>query len=266
MQPLLTRFDDNPLIKRLGVREPRLSARRAFVIAFGIGVSGLVLGIAGVQASYWRALEAGWWGLWAMVVSVPLLVALVAVLHTQRDMQRGAYQLLYLSTLPDERLVRGYVAAVLYQARLPIAVMVGVMPLHVVTAFFMLVRINAQVANVSPYITPAPPSRFEILLPTLAFMLLSIMLWSLNGLAALIGVYSALTRQGLLAASFQAIFLVVLATAWLTAPVWVSLLVPQIIQLTVTLCAPAAYVGGFTIIWEAASLQASQAIRRPFDT
>ena len=146
MPDLLGFFAHNPMIAHLQRRAAtdRLSIGRLLWWVFGGGLLLLVGSVWAVQNSYFRLMDGAWLLAWAVSFGVPMATAGTAALLTVRDIQSGPFDLLYMSQLSDEAIVGGYVALSLYRVRPLIALVMAILPLHVVAAFYTLIETNAR--------------------------------------------------------------------------------------------------------------------------
>jgi hypothetical protein len=256
-------FEQNPIIQRTFEYPSNYTMRQ---LLWGTVVAAWMLGAVGgvlILHGYYSLVNFLWLVTWGTTVLSPVVMAGVAAQFMVREIQTGEFELLYLTTMADDKLIWGYIISTMYRMRWLIAVMVAIMPLLVICTFYVLIWLNAIVTNISPYIQSNPPSQTEILLPTLAFMLLVIGMWEAAVLGTATGISFALRyrRRGMaiivsIAAASFVMFL-------LTSAVWFALLIPQAAQISMTICAPVIFVVFFVLIWEYMMRWSRLSVRMP---
>jgi hypothetical protein len=113
--------EDNPLTARLIGKPAELPT--AYWLMLGVSVSCAVIMAVLVSNVYYSSrvwglfTQAVFWLLVGIHIFVPLIVSLVAVLLTGRDVQSEDYQLLCATLVPDEKFVSGYITATFYKLR-----------------------------------------------------------------------------------------------------------------------------------------------------
>lgn len=256
-------FEQNPIIQRTIAQPATYTMRQLLWGIVPVSWSLAALGTVAILEGYYSLVSFLWFVTWGMLVFSPVVIAGATAQLMVAEIQTGQFELLYLTTMADDKLVWGYIISMLYRMRLLVALKVAIMPLLVICTFYILIWLNVVVTNISPFVRAVPPSRSEILLPTLTFMVLTTGMWEANGLGAATGIRFALRyrQRGMaiiasIAASTFAMFL-------LTSAVWFALLLPQAAQVSITICAPVIFVVFFLLIWDYMLRWARVSVRMP---
>ncbi len=122
------RMDTNLLLIRLIGKPEQHSWGTAIRLAGGIGLIAIVVTFVSLLAS-------NRWGVYTLsilfiaVIGVniltPVVVSLIAVNLTLREVENGEYDLIRVSVLPDNEFVSSYITAAMYRSRYWLAVMAG---------------------------------------------------------------------------------------------------------------------------------------------
>lgn len=194
----------NPLLTRLTARPSRLSARACFWLAFGLGVSTLLVSVQLFLADHnpnFRTLIYVLPVLFAaLAAAVPPVVALVAGSTTARNVADGSYELLTATTLSDAAIVQGYVFAALYRVRWLLALVVSFAPPLVVGMLDSALHVAIYLCRVDHFYHTgdySPQMDYSVCsMPSVdvsfTWLLIALGLWGLNLLAAALGVGLAL--------------------------------------------------------------------------
>lgn len=263
IQPIRDLFEHNPIIRRTIQHPAKYTMRQ---LAWGTVVVSWLLGIMGgllIQQGYYSLVSFLWMVTWGTMILSPVVIAGAAAQFMVTEIQTGQFELLYLTAMADDRLILGYIISMVYRMRLLVAVMVAIMPLLVISTFYVLIWLNVRVTNISPYIQADPPSRGEILLPTLAFMLLVMGMWETAGLGAATGISFALRYRQRGIAIIMSVAACTLAMFMITGAVWLALLIPQAAQVSMTICGPVIFVAFFIMIWEYVMRLSRFSVRMP---
>jgi hypothetical protein len=198
----------NPLIAQVLRQDRRadrgLSLRACLRLAFGLGLIGLF-------AATWHALtttsnEIGLGiglilaGGWLFHVVMPLIMASAAATFTRHTMQAGDFELLYLTPISNDTLVRAFVFTALYRGRYFLMLLVALTPFLVIETFLLFIVLETLII----YYTLITPTYWEIVTPALAALMILVGLWGATLLGAAVGVQSALTRRHMASAALFA--------------------------------------------------------------
>ncbi|MCI0712888.1 MAG: hypothetical protein L0154_22215 [Chloroflexi bacterium] len=256
-------FEQNPIIQHTIHHPAKYTMRQLLWGIVPVSWSLAALGTVAILEGYYSLVSFLWFVTWGVMVFSPVVIAGATAQWMVTEIQTGQFELLYLTTMADDKFIWGYVISMLYRMRLLIAVMVAIMPLLVISTFYILIRLNVVVTNISPFIQATPPSRLEILLPTSVFMILTIGMWGASGLGAAAGVSYALRYRQRSMAIMVSIISTTVAMLLLTSAVWFALLLPQAAQVSITICSPVIFVVFFVLIWDYMLRRARLSVRMP---
>ena len=247
----------NPLVVRLVGKSNWLSLRACFWLAFGLGITGLILSawmfLNGYESvNLWAGMRTSGAQRWVFVMDTflprgltlaplvftllaPIVVVFFAITMTTRDVSSNTYVLMCLTSIPNRDVVSGYIYTAFYRARLLIALAVGLMPVWVVSLLEYDVRVAAilEASREADIRLPYFLFRFERLLepPTIADILVWLIaiigLWGMNWLAASLGVAVALRQHRMLYAVIIAPLIIAslfIAFLWLYPPLYMPTL------------------------------------------
>ena len=204
-------LDANPLIAQLKRQPTRLTLRRTLWLGFGLGL--LSLGISTAAVLTTRAQQFGLLANllfttgWLITALTPFLTAVTAAALTRRTLRPERFDLVRLTPLENRTLLHALVFAALFRMRLVYLVLVIVMPVLVVEAFFALVTIDVPAYY---YLLNEPPY-WEIVGPTLVAVAIIVDLWIMNLLGAAVGVRAGVLQSRTQAAAATAVLKVLIA-------------------------------------------------------
>lgn len=191
----------NPITHRLNRRHRWPSLRQTFWLGFGFGLLNLAIttwALLNLHEALLRWLIFIGWG---MLVIGPLLAAPIATMMTRRDLIGDQYELLFLTSLSDEKLVQGYIGAALYRLRLLIALGVGSIPMVTLTSIYLGLRYEAIYLSITGYYGSVQDVASTPTMPEIAWLGVlaigfSLFVGTFNFVAAALGVVSALRWHG----------------------------------------------------------------------
>ncbi len=191
---------DNPVYDRLtGDRRPP-SMRVTVIGGVVMGLGLLALSIFGVRA----AVDSQWWAVlrtaaWIYGLLLPFGVSTAAAIIAGRDLTPGA-RLDLKNGVSPQKVVEGYMRAALFRMRVPLAIMIGLLPVIVVGPFTHVISGELFFGGSDGYVCmpmPCPPDLSSTLYTvawSLAQSAAGIGLLGLNAFAAALGIYIALGR------------------------------------------------------------------------
>ncbi len=215
----------NPLLSRLIGKPVLFSVRAACWVAFVLGL----IGLAFTSFVLLNAREAVGpltflpFAFTAFLALVPSIVALIAATLTARDTHTESYELLKTTDISDMAIVQSYVFAALYKLRFLLALTAGAIPAIAVSTFDLIVRDRALLCSAgasSDTDCQPPPGTMGI-----AWLMIVIGLWGLNGVAASVGVNWALKWQNEVAAIATA-SVAMFILSLLAAGFWLAIFLP----------------------------------------
>lgn len=187
----------NPVAHRLTRQHRWPSLRLTFWLGFALGLLSLTISMWALLHLRENLLNFLLLGAWGVMLISPMLIAPMAAFMTGRDLKGDKYELLYITSLSDEKLVQGYILAALYRLRGLIVAGVGLMPALVISMVYVGLRYEAVFATQNGFYRSfqeetAVPNPAEITWLALVFMAVSFFIVSLNFPAAGLGVALAL--------------------------------------------------------------------------
>lgn len=194
----------NPLYERLTHNARPPSMRVCLWLAFGLGLATLAyMSWVMLYQPYtpYSTIAVGLMVASALLLFLlPVVVGITAATITARDAQGEEYQLLRLTNLSPRSIVWGYIGAALHRLRLPLALMIGTMPVLVVGMLWMSIEIAAIFANISMScpVGPCGPSTLNAESANSLYwggysgLAGVIALWGVTLLAAMLGVWLGL--------------------------------------------------------------------------
>ena len=250
----------NPFMIHLR-RKPANSFRQAVWLASFLAIFWLGLGAGIIYFGYYDLLEFGWWVGWIIYLAVPLILAVAGAILTQQEIQVDQYQLVYITPLTEKRIVWGYIFMTLYRMRFWIALMVGSLPLLVLSAFYKFTKFSYQVAYRSP-VKPSPlPTRADILILLMAFSSLLMVYWFVSILSAVAGVSLTLRFRQSGLAGVAALLTMSSGLLVLLAPLLIAFAAPIVLRLALLLCAPSGFLLFVPLFWVAMYRMGQQWVR-----
>jgi hypothetical protein len=186
----------NPIFFRVVAQGRWPSLRTSFILAFALGLVSLAAGTAAVLLAGEAIYELMIWlaGLIALLMFITALVIAVVATILAADTKQD--QMLALTTLNPYIRVRGCIAAALYRVRIPLILIIALLPLFVIG--WSYVNIAVSIALMRIIITLGGPPDLPDFTP-LSSVLRSLWLFSVLGLlipfAAALGVRMGLQIQ-----------------------------------------------------------------------
>jgi hypothetical protein len=190
----------NPVFERLtGDRKPP-SIRVTVIAAVALGLGLLALSMVGIrsapQSQWWRVLRTAAWGYGLLL---PFVVSIVAAITAGRDLPLGA-KLDLNNDVSPQAVVEGYWRAALYRMRLPLAIVIMLLPVIIAGPFTQVVMLDqffggSDASIYFPaFIESVPSAAMYTVVWSLAHAAAGIGLFGMNVFAAALGVYIALGR------------------------------------------------------------------------
>lgn len=195
---MTTQAAENPVFDRL-TEERRSPSIRVMVIGgVVVGLGLLALSMVGVLT----AAESRWWAVlrtavWIYVLLLPFGVSIAAAIITGRDLPLGA-RLDLKNEVNPQTVVEGYWRAALFKMRVPLAVVIGLLPVIAVGPFTQVVRLDQLFggSNASiffpAFVVSMPSATLYAVSWAVAQSAAGIGLLGVNVFAAALGVYFAL--------------------------------------------------------------------------
>lgn len=254
----------NPFVIHLR-RKPSQSIRQAFRLASFLALLWLCIGLGIIYFGYYELLEFGWWIGWIIYLAVPLILAVAGAILTLQEIQDGQYQLVYITPLTEKRIVWGYIFMTLYRMRFWLALMIGSLPLLVMSAFYKFAQLSYKVAHRYPAKPSSIPTREDMLALLIAFSALLMAYWFLPILSAGVGVSMTMRLRHNGLASVAALLAMSGGLFLLLAPLLVAFSTPTVLRLALLLCAPSGFLLFVPLFWVTMYQMGQQWVRVPLD-
>jgi len=208
-QNILARFVTNPLLVREMRRSKKGVAHSALKFGFGLSLAITPFGLIGLLISpeidHIRLVLS----LFFLVIApIPPFLAYTAVLIAVTELRGRPFELLYLTTMSDARLVEGYIVSTLHRNRRLLFLVIGSTPL----AIFWLTYISTYEDYVrclfnTSQVCQVSPSFISMLSALAAFILIGISVIGICLLSTTLGVLFAAWWRNKFFASITAIML-----------------------------------------------------------
>jgi hypothetical protein len=128
---------DNPIYERLTRNARWPSLRLCLWLAGGLGVVSLVISLLDLLSVLNPEVGGSLYSpfvmflAWLLAIICPVIVSLIAVGQTSRDVQSEGYRLVSLTLVNRTQIMRGYVLAALHRVRVLLAMVVGLSPVMI---------------------------------------------------------------------------------------------------------------------------------------
>lgn len=184
----------NPLIARELRRTGQLSLRECLWLAFGSGLLGLAIRtLRTLTAASDVTLSDGLIlvTIWVFEIIMPYIVAIQSAAWTYRTVRLERFELVWIMPLSNLAVVWALMFTALYRLRYALVAVIALMPYLVIEMFRLFVMWGAFLIHYQY----DPPSRSDIITPTLYSLVIVCGLWGMNVLAAAVGVQAAMYRR-----------------------------------------------------------------------
>jgi hypothetical protein len=207
-------FLANPLLVK-EIRLPtRLNARKILKLGFGIGLVVSILSAVSLLFTYDTNLIILFTLIYGVIViSVAPFIAYTAAILTVNNMRAEQFDLLYLTTIRDARLIEGYILSACYRCRGFFAVLIGIAPFVITWATYLSVY-SGYIRCLQYDIIPAScelPSPMLLPVALISFIVLSISLIGVYIFSASLGVFFAVLAKSRLLSGIAAVIVSLIA-------------------------------------------------------
>lgn len=238
----------NPFLIHLR-RQPPQANRQFYRATLGLALMWSLLGIGAYHFQLYTLLEFGWWIGWLIYLAVPLILAMAAAVLTAQEIQTGHFELISITPLTAKRIVWGFIFMALRRMRLWVALMIGSLPLILMSAFYKFTHYSFKAAYRNPVRVGTLPTANDILGMLAIFSFLLVMFWFCALLGTGIGVSMTLRIQKAGLAAIAALLLMSLNLLILMTPLIIAFAAPTVLRMTLFICAPSDFLLLMPMLW-----------------
>ncbi len=238
----------NPFLIHLR-RQPPQANRQFYRASLGIAIMWLMLGSVAYHYQLYTLLEFGWWVGWLIYLAVPLILAMASAMLTVQEIQTGHFELISITPLTAKRIVWGFIFFALRRMRLWVALMIGSLPLMLMSAFYKFTEYSFEAAYHNPARVGTLPTANDILGLLLIFSLLLIFFWFCALLGTGLGVSMTLRIQKGGLAAIAALSMMSLNLLILMTPLIIAFSAPTVLRMTLFICAPSDFLLLMPMLW-----------------
>jgi len=207
-------------------------ARSALKFGFGLGMAITLFSLSGLLISPEIGHVRLMLSLFFLVTaSIPPFLAYTAVLMTVAGIRERQFELLYVTTISDARLLEGHILSALYRNRRLLLMVIGFAPIAIVWMLYVSTAENYVrcLHNVNPSRVCQPSSLISVLSALLAFIAISISVGGTCFLSTILGVWFAVWWRNRFFSSIVAVMLA-LTMVMILVIASITLSIPDLLQ------------------------------------